>query len=1430
MDRLRDDYMIGIRPSVARIAEVLHETVNGYTQVFMIIDALDECDQEHRCILLKVIFRLQTMYPIHLLATSDVDPKIVALFTKADVLKIRADKEDMRAYLAGRMSRALFAIGDNAELEEEISSSIVGAADGRFLLASLYLECLSRQTSTKALRDTLARLVTGSHSDNYDAAYDSVVKGIENQAPCQANLAKKSLLYMALARRPLTGHELQHAIAVDAGVAEQTLSSVHFVRDVVVACQGLAVITGSEQIESEQRDGTIGLRLVHRTAYNSLQRTLTRWFPEGHNRFAKTCVTVLSLPAFEAGPCPTRQELEHRLRAFPFYRYAASNWGHHARSVTDGFQELESMAIMGLDLPESQPKIESASQVLFLAQQHIPREPDFKSFPRRMGALHVAGYFGLTAMIRRLLSKGRSILAKDSYGRTALAWAAAEGHEEAVRLLLEGAKTAGISMDPNTRDRWGRTPISLASERCNTAVVELLLHHGANPDLKDFGKEAPLLYVARGGHTAITELLIRHGVDVDTRGGPGDDFGCTPLSLAAKHGHADIVRLLLTDEGLQPWASPGHWQPISETPLWLAAEHGHGDVVEMLLGHEGISQDQFIDSSKGTPLHVAAENGHLDVVQLLLKRGFDVNAQTRFGETPLLGAVRMGHDSVVAILLSQAGVMIDLVGTDVPSPILEAVNRRQTGALRLLLAHKANAQVRDERGRTPLALSAFHGFEQGVELLLATDGVDPDEKDNEGLTPLFLAVLHTHEPESDGGRRIVRCLLDSGRVDVNIHDAEGVTPVMHALENGCRSLCRMLLECEQLDVHAKDQDGLTPLLWAVKNNDQDTVALLLARGSSPNVSDTRGETALSHVAWFGESSMAEMLLGQPGVDPDHRNNYGQTPLSLAASCANAKVVELLLATGRVDVNSRDSSGETPLHRVSARDYSPEEKSTVVKLLLATSDIEPDCKDQGGRTPLCLAAGSRHVGIAAMLLATGRVDVNSQDKEGWAPLHHAAHYDCGPMVERLLAERNVEPNCRDARGRTPLSLAAEAGRIKAVESFLSHSGVMRDARNNVGRTPLSLAVGRAPWSEFRPEEDGVEREWVAQQLLLADGVDPDAEDETGWTPLWWAVESRNGTMVDKLLEHGAGRIDLDHVDKKGRTPLELALEAGSEVIKGLLLAAGARLSAGSTKETNHDRELLLPGTDSTDIPPDEEDYNSSSHSILNRAVCSRWHTVLGIKLSVQGEEDCQGVDNEEELCAQCDALDIDRLFSRCPMGISKGILVSKVGNMDKRSRSCPMCRLMAAVKPVLDNDLDAAGCELRAFSSNRKWLGIDQQTDLSPNWVDTVFLGVVPPGKRQATTPRPSGFISRVGSNDEYRENALTVNRLRTDAIDYCKIRNWIDCCEVYHGRPCNTPTSRKIPHLRLIDCKSPELAIVAPSETVPFVALSYVWGGAQGWT
>lgn len=57
---------------------------------------------------------------------------------------------------------------------------------------------------------------------------------------------------------------------------------------------------------------------------------------------------------------------------------------------------------------------------------------------------------------------------------------------------------------------------------------------------------------------------------------------------------------------------------------------------------------------------------------------------------------------------------------------MEAAGRNQVGTLWLLLAHKANADARDKNGQTPLSLAVEGGFAEGVELLIATDGADPN--------------------------------------------------------------------------------------------------------------------------------------------------------------------------------------------------------------------------------------------------------------------------------------------------------------------------------------------------------------------------------------------------------------------------------------------------------------------------------------------------------------------------------------------------------------------------------------------------------------------------------------------------------------------------------------------------------------------------------
>jgi len=55
-----------------------------------------------------------------------------------------------------------------------------------------------------------------------------------------------------------------------------------------------------------------------------------------------------------------------------------------------------------------------------------------------------------------------------------------------------------------------------------------------------------------------------------------------------------------------------------------------------------------------------------------------------------------------------------------------------------------------------------------VKLLLDTDKVDVDVKDKDGRTPLWRAVENRHEA-------IVKLLLDTGKVDVNIKNKDSRT-------------------------------------------------------------------------------------------------------------------------------------------------------------------------------------------------------------------------------------------------------------------------------------------------------------------------------------------------------------------------------------------------------------------------------------------------------------------------------------------------------------------------------------------------------------------------------------------------------------------------------------------------------------------------------
>ena len=67
-----------------------------------------------------------------------------------------------------------------------------------------------------------------------------------------------------------------------------------------------------------------------------------------------------------------------------------------------------------------------------------------------------------------------------------------------------------------------------------------------------------------------------------------DERSSTPLNIASEKGHTDVVKLLLTKDGVdinKAWEKGG-------TPLYFACQNGHTAVVELLLTHGGVNVNQ----------------------------------------------------------------------------------------------------------------------------------------------------------------------------------------------------------------------------------------------------------------------------------------------------------------------------------------------------------------------------------------------------------------------------------------------------------------------------------------------------------------------------------------------------------------------------------------------------------------------------------------------------------------------------------------------------------------------------------------------------------------------------------------------------------------------------------------------------------------------
>ena len=506
---------------------------------------------------------------------------------------------------------------------------------------------------------------------------------------------------------------------------------------------------------------------------------------------------------------------------------------------------------------------------------------------------------------------------------------------------------------------------------------------------------------------------------------------CTPLHLAAKNGHRDIVEWLLDNgadidapsyrvcecQSLKSGRHPS--RRLSEWPRWRALHtamcNQERAVAELLIFRGASLELDTVSGHKHTALHSAAAHGLIPVIKLLALNDFnlDVNQRDAWDNTAL---------HYVSEIWSAR----------------DAADIRDT--ITKLLALGADLEAHNDSGYTPLLNACFRG-NYAVAHRLVSIGANPDPHRHiphfRDYRPLYYCMLQRSEffdmdeapvkhDEFEGNRvTLIKSLVDAG-ADVNARfdkrGHRGVTPLMLACELAEPRAVAALVHCGA-EINAQDRNGRTPLCYAVsvrvdhRGEVPEIAAIMLRHGARMDIEEEPNcsplDTAIKHIRW-AEDDVLEAMLKVAAKDNLTQSKLKEA-LKSCASCGNHKALKLLL-------NFADR-----VYQVTDADVK-EYLCRIIEQSDPWNQIETfNCMMNFGRPVytnemLLLKTIMQHNRELSLAVMERGVAISEPRFHGdQTYLHLACHWG-DPEVVKALLERGAEVNVFDRELRTPLSVA------------------------------------------------------------------------------------------------------------------------------------------------------------------------------------------------------------------------------------------------------------------------------------------------------------------------------------------------------------------------------------------------------------------------
>lgn len=554
-----------------------------------------------------------------------------------------------------------------------------------------------------------------------------------------------------------------------------------------------------------------------------------------------------------------------------------------------------------------------------------------------------------------------------------------------------------------------------------------------------------------------------------------------------------------------------------KTALECAARGGHIKVVRLLLEKR---KDFFSETALLRALDNAVQGGRINIVEFFLERGINPSFDT------LSKASRKGYIKIVRLLLEKRKDVFS--ETDLSSELDSAAKNGRVSIAELFLKNGVEPKISSNV----------------IINLLKGDSVDRGELSKTlnkaaltGNIEVFKFLLDRHadlfyksvpnyallNAAYCGHTEIVEFLLNKCP---NLFDKFVLSDVLYGIvQNGYTKIVRLLLN-----------KGIKPdsctLETAVEKKRTEIVRLFL-KNSGDSFDEDILSRALSKAVEKGEEKIVELLLDHGGVDPNFQYIVNTNISKYGSPVLRSGITEPML------INTLKNGHEK-----------------ISKLLLSRCNVPFD--NIVLTNALNYAAESGYTEVVKLLLDKGA------NPNGMSYTLEVAAKKGYTEIVRLLLKRNAKPS------QYVLGLAAWNGHRKIVELLLNKWGGSDLFDEAVLSYALSNAVERedinivellvnngadpertAPYgstSVFLKAIQKGNREIVG--LFLKKGVNPDFQDDNGYTALMYAAEFGHIEIVKLLTENKVLDLIL-----KGKNKLAMT----DSTLKGLIIHGGVDLN-------------------------------------------------------------------------------------------------------------------------------------------------------------------------------------------------------------------------------------------------------------------------------